>query len=279
MSADVLVVQGPALADDQVAWLAARVGAAGIERTDAQGARFAGAARDADIAAYCAESGLDWAYVPATARFADFRLIAMDMDSTLITIECVDEIADLAGLKPQVAAITAAAMRGELDFRQSLTQRVALLGGLAESALQRVYDERLGLSPGAEALVARARASGARTLLVSGGFTFFTDRLQVRLGLDHTLANVLEIADGRLTGRVAGDIVDAQGKAAAVREVRESLGLERHQVLVLGDGANDLAMMAEAGVSIAYRAKPLVRERATYSLGHVGLDGVLRLFP
>jgi phosphoserine phosphatase len=158
-------------------------------------------------------------------------------------------------------------------------RRVALLDGLEASALQRVYDERLRLSPGADALLARTRGTGAHTLLVSGGFTYFTDRLQARLGLDHTLANVLEIADGRLTGRVLGDVVDAAGKAAAVRRLRESAGLERRQVLVLGDGANDLAMMAEAGVSIAYRAKPVVRERASYGLDHVGLDGVLRLFP
>jgi len=279
VSAEVLVVQGPALADAHVAWLAARVAAVRVERPDAQSARLHGPARDPELAAYCAEAGLDWGYVPAAARFADFRLVAMDMDSTLITIECIDEIADLAGLKREVAAITAAAMRGELEFRESLARRVALLAGLDASALTRVYDERLRLSPGAEALLDRARAVGAQTLLVSGGFTFFTDRLKARLALDHALANVLEIVDGRLTGRIVGDIVDAAAKAAAVRRTREALGLAASAVLVLGDGANDLAMMAEAGVSIAYRAKPVVRTQATYSLSHVGLDGVLRLFP
>ncbi len=279
MNAEVLVVQGPGLADGHVDWLAGRVGATRVERSDPMGARLHGAARDADIAAYCAEAELDWGYVAPDARFADFRLVAMDMDSTLITIECIDEIADLAGLKDQVSAITAAAMRGELDFRDSLARRVALLAGLEESALARVYDERLQLSPGAEALLARCRDTGAKTLLVSGGFTFFTDRLKAQLGLDYALSNVLATDGGRLVGRVVGSVVDAQGKAAEVRRVREALGLARREVLVLGDGANDLAMMAEAGVSIAYRAKPVVRERATYALSHVGLDGVLRLFP
>lgn len=279
MSAEVLVVQGPALADAHVAWVAARVAAARVDRPDAVSARLHGAARDPALAAYCAEAGLDWGYVPAGARFTDFRLVAMDMDSTLITIECIDEIADLAGRKREVAAITASAMRGEIDFRASLARRVALLAGLDQAALARVYEERLRLSPGAEALLDRARASGAQTLLVSGGFTYFTDRLKARFALDHTLSNVLEIADGRITGRIVGDIVDAAAKAAAVRRTRARLGLAAAEVLVLGDGANDLAMMAEAGVSIAYRAKPVVRERATYSLNHVGLDGVLRLFP
>jgi|APFre7841882724_1041349.scaffolds.fasta_scaffold02131_5 phosphoserine phosphatase len=278
MNAEVLVVQGPGLANTQVDWLAGRVRATRVERGDATSARLHGALRDADIAAYCAEAGLDWGYVAADARFADFRLVAMDMDSTLITIECIDEIADMVGIKPEVAAITTAAMRGEIEFRESLARRVALLAGLEEAALARVYDERLQLSPGADALLERCRDTGAKTLLVSGGFTFFTDRLKARLGLDYTLSNVLAAEGGRLAGRVVGNIVDAQGKAAEVRRVREALGLAQREVLVLGDGANDLAMMAEAGVSIAYRAKPVVRERASYALSHVGLDGVLRLF-
>jgi phosphoserine phosphatase len=279
MSGDVLVVQGAGLADAHAAWLAAKLGASRVERVGGDAARFHDVARDPAIPAYCAEAGLDFGYGAPGARFADFRLVAMDMDSTLITIECIDEIADLAGLKPQVAAITASAMRGEIDFRESLGRRVALLKGLETAALQRVHDERLRLSPGAERLLERTRATGASTLLVSGGFTFFTDRLKARLGLDFTLANTLGASNDRLDGTVRGDIVDAQAKAAEVRRVRNLLGLEPRQVLVLGDGANDLAMMAEAGVSIAYRAKPVVRERATYALSHVGLDGVLRLFP
>jgi phosphoserine phosphatase len=201
----------------------------------------------------------------------------MDMDSTLISIECIDEIADMQGLKPQVSAITEAAMRGEIDFAESLRQRVSLLAGLDQSALQRVYDERLQLSPGAETLLAAARAAGIRTLLVSGGFTFFTERLQPRLALDYTAANTLELADGKLTGRVMGDIVDAQGKADWLNRVRAELTLERAQVIAMGDGANDLKMMAEAGLSIAYRAKPVVREKASYALNQVGLEGVIPL--
>jgi phosphoserine phosphatase len=176
-----------------------------------------------------------------------------------------------------VSAITEAAMRGEIDFAESLRRRVSLLEGLDQSALQRVYDERLQLSPGAETLLAAARAAGIRTLLVSGGFTFFTERLKPRLGLDYTAANTLDVAGGRLTGRVLGDIVDAQGKADWLNRVRAELSLSREQVIAMGDGANDLKMMAEAGVSIAYRAKPVVREKASYALNQVGLDGVIPL--
>lgn len=168
-------------------------------------------------------------------------------------------------------------MRGEIDFAESLRRRVSLLEGLEQSALQRVYDERLQLSPGAEALLAAARAAGIRTLLVSGGFTFFTERLKPRLGLDYTAANTLEATGGKLTGRLLGDIVDAQGKADWLNRVRGELGLAREQVIAMGDGANDLKMMAEAGVSIAYRAKPVVREKASYALNQVGLDGVIPL--
>ena len=168
-------------------------------------------------------------------------------------------------------------MRGEIDLAESLRRRVSLLAGLDQSALQRVYDERLRLSPGAEILLAAARAAGIRTLLVSGGFTFFTERLQPRLGLDYTAANTLDVSDGKLTGRLLGDIVDAQGKADWLNRVRSRLGLNKAQVIAMGDGANDLKMMAEAGVSIAYRAKPVVRAQASYALNRVGLDGVIPL--
>ena len=231
----------------------------------------------AEVAAYCEANAIDCGWVPAKRRIDDFGLLVMDMDSTLITIECIDEIADMQGLKPQVSAITEAAMRGEIDFAESLRRRVSLLAGLDQSALQRVYDERLQLSPGAETLLAAARAAGIRTLLVSGGFTFFTERLQPRLGLDYTAANTLEVADGKLTGRVLGDIVDAQGKADWLNRIRSQLGLEKAQVIAMGDGANDLKMMAEAGVSIAYHAKPVVRAQASYALNQVGLDGVVPL--
>jgi len=204
--------------------------------------------------------------------------VAMDMDSTLITIECIDEIADLQGIKPQVAAITASAMRGEIDYPESLRRRVALLEGLPESALARVYDERLKLSPGAERMLERLRSLAIKTLLVSGGFTYFTERLKSRLSLDYTLSNNIEIKNGKLTGQVLGPIVDAQAKAKKLRELRAERELSREQVIAFGDGANDIAMMAEAGVSIAYHAKPLVREKATYCFDFVGLDGLLNLY-
>ena len=216
--------------------------------------------------------------MPRDLRLSDFGLAAMDMDSTLISIECIDEIADMQGIKPQVAAITASAMRGEIDFPESLRRRVSLLAGLDEAALQRVYDERLRLSPGAEEMLARLKSLDIRTLLVSGGFSFFTERLKARLGLDHTLSNTLDIVDGKLTGRVTGGIVDANAKAAKLAAVRDALGLPRDKVIALGDGANDLAMMAEAGVSIAYHAKPVVREKATFSFNYAGLDGLLALY-
>ena len=188
----------------------------------------------------CAQLGLDFGFVPPDRKLSDFGLVAMDMDSTLITIECIDEIADAVGVKPQVAAITAQAMRGEIDFPESLRRRVGLLAGLPASALDTVYDERLRLSPGAETMLAAARAAGLKTLLVSGGFTFFTSRLQARLGLDETLANTLEIIDGRLTGRLTGEILDAPGKAVWLEKIRLDLGLEREQVIAIGDGANDI---------------------------------------
>lgn len=210
-------------------------------------------------------------------RLSDFKLIAFDMDSTLISIECIDEIADMQGLKPQVAAITEAAMRGEMDFAESLHRRVALLKGLDESALRRVYDERLKLNPGAEVMLAELKQHGVKTLLVSGGFMFFTKRLKERLGLDFAHANDLEIVDGRLTGKVSGKIMDAQGKADWLNRVRVELELKPEQVIAMGDGANDLKMMAQAGISIAYHAKPVVRAQASYALNFVGLDGLVNL--
>jgi phosphoserine phosphatase len=201
------------------------------------------------------------------------------MDSTLITVECIDEIADFAGRKAEVAAVTAAAMRGEIDWARSLHGRVAALAGLEEAVLERVYRERLRLSDGAETLLEAARRSGMQTLLVSGGFTYFTDRLRTRLGFTEAYANQLVVEGGRLAGRVEGPLVDAEGKAAHVARMRAALALPKERVLVIGDGANDLAMMAEAGTSVAFNAKALVRERATYALDHVGLDGVLGLFP
>jgi phosphoserine phosphatase len=218
------------------------------------------------------------ALVPAGRTLSGMGLVAMDMDSTLITIECIDEIADMQGIKPQIAAITAATMCGEIDFTESLRRRVALLAGLQETALERVYAERLQLSPGAEAMLAGMRREGIKSVLVSGGFRFFTERLKSRLGLDFTLANELEAEGGKLTGRIRGDIVDAQAKAREIGRLRAELGLGREQVIAIGDGANDLPMLLDAGVSIAYRAKPVVRAAATHAIDYNGMDAVLNLF-
>jgi len=274
-----LIVQGKTVSTPSLEALATLAAAAAIETVSATAFRLTGAddSQRAEIAAYCDAHALDCGWVPAERRIRDFGLLVMDMDSTLITIECIDEIADMHGLKPQVSAITEAAMRGEIDFAESLRRRVSLLSGLDQSALQRVYAERLQLSPGAEALLAAARTAGIKTLLVSGGFTFFTERLQSRLGLDYTAANSLEVAGGKLTGRVLGDIVDAQGKADWLNRVRAGLNLARSQVIAMGDGANDLKMMAEAALSIAYHAKPVVRAQASHALNQVGLDGVIPL--
>jgi phosphoserine phosphatase len=220
-------------------------------------------------------AGVDATYIDPDRTLADFKLVAMDMDSTLITIECIDEIADMQGLKPQVAEITEAAMRGELEFAESLTRRVALLKGLDAGALQRVYDERLAISMGGEAMLAGVRQAGLKTLLVSGGFTFFTERLQKRLGLDYAHANVLEVEDGKLTGRVVGGIVDAEEKKRTVERVCAEMGISPAQAIVMGDGANDLKMMGVAGLSVAFRAKPVVRQQASVALNFVGLDGLL----
>lgn len=228
-----------------------------------------------EVAAQAAQ--LDATYMMGQRELAEFKLVAMDMDSTLITIECIDEIADMQGLKPQVAAITEAAMRGELDFAASLKQRVALLEGLDASALQRVYDERLKLSLGAEKMLAAVQAAGLKTLLVSGGFTFFTERLKERLGLDYTHANELEIVDDKLTGKVIGGIVDAEEKQRTVERVCAQMGIAPAQAIVMGDGANDLKMMGIAGLSVAFRAKPVVRSQADVALNFVGLDGLLNV--
>ena len=207
------------------------------------------------------------------------RLVVSDMDSTLINIECVDEIADFAGLKPQVAAITEAAMRGELDFAASLTQRVATLKGLDEAVLAKVFDERLRPNPGAEELLAGLKRREMRFALVSGGFTFFTERLKAQLGLDYTRANVLAIEGGRLTGKVIGGIIDADAKAHFLHELCEELHLAPNQSIAMGDGANDLKMMAAAGLGVAYRAKPRVQAQSDVVLNHSGLDAVLHFLP
>ena len=205
------------------------------------------------------------------------RLLVTDMDSTFINIECIDEIADFIGVKPQVAAITAATMRGEINFEASLTQRVALLAGLDASALEHVYNERLKPNPGAAEMVHGLHAVGIKIGLVSGGFTFFTERLKQRFNLDYARANVLEIANAQLTGRVLGNITGAAGKAEFLLELCKQLGISPQQVVAMGDGANDLEMMKIAGLSIAYHAKPTVQAQAHAVSNHGGLECVLGL--
>ena len=273
-----LVVQAPDIATPTLKALAKLTGAAAIERIGEDAFRLREAREHSEVAALCARERLDHAFVPGDRRLEHFALAVMDMDSTLITIECIDEIADMRGIKSEVAAITARAMRGEIDYAQSLRQRVRLLAGMPEQALERVYRERLRLSAGAERLLATLRKYGIRTLLVSGGFTFFTERLRARLGLDASSANTPEIRAGVLTGELLGPIVDAAGKAQALERMRASLGTTRSRVIGIGDGANDLAFLAECGVSVAYHAKPAVRAAATHCLDYVGLDGVLHLF-
>lgn len=205
----------------------------------------------------------------------DIKLVISDMDSTLISIECVDEIADYINVKPEVSAITEAAMRGELNFEESLTKRVNLLTGLDTSALQKVFDDRLTLNPGAEAWINGLKDSNVKFALVSGGFTFFTERLQKQLGLDFTRANVLGETDNKLTGKVIGGIIGAQAKADFLYELCAKLNIKPAQVIAVGDGANDLLMMKEAGLSIAYYAKPTVQEQAGSALNYSGLDSIL----
>ncbi len=239
--------------------------------------RFSQAKPHDSIASFCYENQLDYAFIRPNLRLSNFGLLVMDMDSTLINIECIDEIADMQNLKPQVAAITEAAMQGEIDFAESLRRRVALLRGLPENALQRVYDERLKLNPGAERMLSEVHKRGIQTLLVSGGFTFFTERLKARLGLNYAYANTLEMSNGKLTGAVLGEIIDAQAKADWLNRIRCDLKLNAEQVIAIGDGANDLKMLAQACVSIAYHAKPIVRSQAGFSLNFVGLEGLLPL--
>ncbi len=272
-----IVVQGPQLPADAAAQLATLSRARSVTPAGLNALRIDGGVIQEDVTAYCTQHRLDATPLESLRPLSEFRLLAMDMDSTLITIECIDEIADFAGVKPQVAAITGAAMRGELDFPGALRARVALLKGLVEDALQRVYNERLRLSPGAETLLSAARAAGLRTLLVSGGFSFFTRRLAERLHLDLTLANDLEIRGGVLTGQVLGSIVDADAKAARVASACADLGCSPDRAIVIGDGANDLRMMKTAGLSVAFRAKPVVQQQAHAALNFSGLDGVLNL--
>ncbi len=227
--------------------------------------------------------GLTVQNLPARRKLSDYKLIAFDMDSTLINIECVDEIADAVGRKEEVAAITEAAMRGEItDFKESLRRRVALLQGVTLADMQRVYDERLRPNPGAAELIQACKAAGLKVLLVSGGFTFFAHRVRDRLGIDFTRSNILETDEhGVLTGRMVnqcwGDICDGAEKRRTLLEVASLLNIEPEQCIAMGDGANDLPMMGAAGLSVAYHAKPKVREQAMVAINEGGLDRLLEV--
>jgi len=227
----------------------------------------------------------DAAFVPPDLKLADFSLLALDMDSTLVSIETLDEVAAFAGKGAEVAPITEAAMRGETaDYRESLRRRVALLAGADASLLQRVLDEKLQLNAGAEQLIRACHAAGLKTLLVTGGFTLFAATLKQRLGIDFASSNELEFIDGKLTGRVTGptendgEIVDADGKARALRKACAAIGCATGRAIAIGDGANDLKMMKLAGLSVAYRGKPVVQAQADQALNYAGLDGVLNWF-
>ena len=220
----------------------------------------------------------DLCFLKADLQPADIKVLAMDMDSTLINIECINEIADFTGKKAAVAQITEATMRGEIkDFQESLRRRVALLEGISVDALEAVYRERLQPNPGAVELLAGAHQRGLYTLLVSGGFTFFTERLREQLGFKQAQSNTLEIINGKLTGKVLGEIVDGVAKAAYLDEACRSLGCTKANAITIGDGANDLIMMSGSGISIAYKAKPIVKEKADAAFDRVGLDAALLL--
>ena len=219
-------------------------------------------------------------------KLNDFKLIAFDMDSTLINIECIDEIADAVGRKAEVSAITEAAMRGEItDFKDSLRRRLALLEGVSVASMEAVYNERLQINPGAKALIDTCQAAGMKVLLVSGGFTFFADRVKERLAIDFARSNLLEIKDGKLTGKLItqawGEICDGEEKRRTVLATCESLGITPAQAIAMGDGANDLPMMKlcedAGGLSVAYHAKPKVREQAMVAINSGGLDRLLNV--
>ena len=276
-----LIIQGGALPTFLLDRILAATGASTVEPRPPQVVRLLNASRtpafDELIPLIEAEK-LDWAFVPAGKKLADFGLICFDMDSTLITIECIDELADFAGKKAEVSEVTEAAMRGEIDYRESLRRRLALMAGLDARVLARVFGERLLLSDGARELLEACQNAGLRTAILSGGFTYFTERLRIELGLDFATSNELEIVGGKLSGRVVGDIVDASAKAHHLLRLRDELGLTKDQVIACGDGANDLLMMAEAGLSVAFRAKPATRAKADVAINFGGLDALLNLF-
>ena len=273
-----LVIQGLEVETRDLKEIAKLSGASRIDNLGNNAFRLYDYKTEKGVADYCAKAKLDFAFVADPRKLSSFRLLVLDMDSTLITIETIDELADLVGRKPEVAAVTASAMRGEIEYDESLRKRVAVLKGLPESALDLLYTERVRLSPGAERMIAGVKKAGLKILLVSGGFTRITDRLKARLSLDYVKANTLAVRDGKLTGELVGRIVNADGKRDALLAARDEIGATKEQIIAIGDGANDLEFMGEAGVSIAYHAKPVVREKAAYCFDQAGLDGLLTLY-
>ncbi len=276
-----LVLQAPGIRHDLIEQAAALVSANRITPLNACAMRLEEIDQSAlaELQAWARSKHVDVAALEDIRPLHDMKVLAMDMDSTLINIECIDEIADMVGKKAEVSAITEAAMRGEItDFSESLRRRVALLKGVAETDLLRVYNERLQLNVGAEKLIRTMKAAGVHVMVVSGGFTFFTEKLRARLGLDSAHANVLEVNNGKLTGQVYGDIVDGNKKAAHLRSLALSLNATREQCIAVGDGSNDLAMLSNAAYSVAYRAKPVLQQAAAFQINYAGLDAILNWF-
>ena len=277
-----LVIQGGGIPTFLLDRCVAATGATAVKPLPPKVVRLIGAQAtedfNDDIKRLLANEKLDWAFVPQGKKLSDYRLIACEMDSTLITVECIDELAEFAGKKHSVASVTESAMRGEIDYKDSLSRRLSLLEGLDARVLAQVYAERVQLSPGAKELLQAAQQAGLRTAILSGGFTYFTERLRIELGFDFATSNELEIAGGKITGRVIGKIVDAHAKAERIVKLCKELDINKNQVIAIGDGANDLLMMAEAGLSVAYHAKPATQAKASVALNYSGLDGVLNLF-
>ncbi|WP_051532418.1 phosphoserine phosphatase SerB [Brackiella oedipodis] len=276
-----LLLQSPALDDALLEQAAALLEAETVKRLHNYAVRFFDVA-PAELPSFytwAEQHKIDYALLEHLVPMSQIKLIAMDMDSTLINIECIDEIAAIAGRKAEVAAITEAAMRGEIkDFAESLRRRVALLKGVPATALEAVFTQKLRLNPGAQQLIQTAQKHGIKTLLVSGGFTFFTERLQQQLGLDYAYANELAISDGVLTGQVLGPILDGAAKAAHLQALAKDLDLTPENCIAMGDGSNDLPMMRCVAYSFAYCAKPAVQAQARFKLNHNGLNAALTLF-